>query len=92
MTSRDTSDIQHYKDAYDKVKSGISLRRGAETYAINYVSLLRYIRKRDAANEDNAAENVGMGYVAHNRVFTVDQEHQLAKYLIQCRHIFRSFF
>lgn len=74
-TSRGESDILWYKNAYDEVKLGTSLRKAAEKYGINYVSLLRYKRKRDAVNEDDyeQAENVSMGYVAHNKVFNENQ-------------------
>lgn len=34
------------------------------------------------------AENVGMGYVTHNRVFTQEQERALSKYLIRCADIY----
>lgn len=89
-TSRGESDLLLYKNAYEEVKIGTSLRRAAEKYGINYVSLLRYKRKRDAANKDDQdqEETVRMGYVAHNRVFTDDQERQLSKYLIRCADIY----
>ncbi|KAL4719587.1 hypothetical protein ACJJTC_010640 [Scirpophaga incertulas] len=89
-TSRGESDLLLYKNAYEEVKIGTSLRRAAEKYGINYVSLLRYKRKRDAANEDDQdqEETIRMGYVAHNRVFTDDQERQLSKYLIRCADIY----
>lgn len=89
-TSRGESDISLYKNAYEELKLGASLRRAAEKYNINYGSLLRYKRKRDAADENDQgqAENVGMGYVAHNRVFNQDQERQLSEYLIRCADIY----
>lgn len=89
-TSRGESDILSYNNAYDEVKLGASLRQAAEKYGVNYVSLLRYKRKMEAANEDDQGqvENVSMGYVAHNRVFSEDQERQLAKYLIRCADIY----
>lgn len=89
-TLRGESDITLYKNAYDEIKLGISLRRAAEKYGVNYVSLLRYKRKIDAANDDDheQVQNVSMGYVAHNKVFNEDQERQLAKYLMRCADIY----
>ena len=89
-TLRGESDIMLYKNAYDEVKLGVSLRRAAEKYGVNYVSLLRYKRKIDAVNDDDheQVQNVRMGYVAHNKVFNEDQERQLAKYLMRCADIY----
>lgn len=89
-TSRGESDILLYKNAYDDVKLGASLRQAAEKFGINYVSLLRYKRKREGVNEDDReqVETVSMGYVAHNRVFNEDQERQLARYLIRSADIY----
>ncbi|KAG5873247.1 hypothetical protein JTB14_009552 [Gonioctena quinquepunctata] len=50
------SDIQRYKGAYDEVESGISLRRAAETHALDYGYLCRYVQEQDAFSNDNAAE------------------------------------
>lgn len=81
-TERGRCDLKNYEDAYDEVKRrGSSLRAAAELHGVNRISLFRYIRKRDrACNKDS----VRMGYVAHNKVFTVEQEQQLSKYII-CR-------
>jgi hypothetical protein len=46
-SSRGECDISCYKNAYNKVKTGISLRKAAENHRVNYASLLQYIRKRD---------------------------------------------
>lgn len=87
-TARGQIDISRYKDAYDDLKAGGSLRTTAEKYGVNYVSLLRYKRKRDLANGEEEQENVKMGYVAHNRVFNEHQERELSKYLIRCADIY----
>nr|CAI5860219.1 unnamed protein product [Callosobruchus analis] len=89
-TSRGENNIVLYRNAYDELKLGVSLRRSAQTYGVNYVFLLRYKRKRDAVNDDNQAqvEDVIMGYVAHNRVFSEHQEHTLASYLMRCAEIY----
>lgn len=87
-TTRGQSDLSLYKDAYDEVKTGKSLRKAAEKYGVNYVSLLRYVRKRDEANRKHEQDNVHMGYVPHNRVFNENQERELSKYLIRCADIY----
>lgn len=84
-TSRGLIDLSQYKDAYDDVKAGDSLRKAAEKHGVNHCSLLRYIRKRDESGED---ENQEMGYRAHNRVFNEEQERELSKYLIRCADIY----
>lgn len=83
---RGQSDISQYMEAYDELKTGMSLRRAAEKYNINYVSLLRYKRKREA-NKDESNESTSMGYNAHNRVFTDSQEKSLTTYLILCTDV-----
>lgn len=88
-TTRGNTDITDFENAYDEHKKGTSLRRSAEIYGINHCTLLRYIKKRTAAIEEGATkETVKMGYVAHNRVFTSEQESVLAKYLIRCADIY----
>ncbi|CAG9791412.1 unnamed protein product [Diatraea saccharalis] len=49
-TSGGGSDILAYKNAYDEVKLGASLKQAAEKHGVNYVSLLRYKRKPYAVN------------------------------------------
>ncbi|XP_045467021.1 uncharacterized protein LOC123675629 isoform X1 [Harmonia axyridis] len=83
---RGQSDISQYMEAYDELKTGMSLRRAAEKYNINYVSLLRYKRKREA-NKDESNKSTSMGYNAHNRVFTDSQEKSLTTYLILCTDV-----
>ncbi|XP_011136537.2 uncharacterized protein LOC105181464 [Harpegnathos saltator] len=84
-TSRGQVDLSRYKDAYEEVKAGDSLRKAAEKHGVNHCSLLRYIRKRDASGNE---ENQDMGYKAHNRVFNEEQERKLSKYLIRCADIY----
>ena len=50
------------------------------------MTLLRYIRKRDRARDNE--DSVRMGYVALNKVFSEEQEHQLSKYLTRCVEIY----
>lgn len=84
-TTKGRTDLSTYKQAYEDVKAGSSLRTAAEKNGLNHSSLFRYIRKRDAAGND---ENQEMGYKAHNRVFTQEQERELSKYLIRCADIY----
>lgn len=83
-TSRGQVDLSRYKDAYEEVKAGNSLRKAAEKHALDHCSLFRYIRKRDACDE----ENQNMGYKPHNRVFNEQQEREMSKYLIRCADIY----
>ncbi|KAG5892532.1 hypothetical protein JTB14_011121 [Gonioctena quinquepunctata] len=83
-TSRGQIELSRYRDAYEEVKAGDSLRNAADKHGINYCSLLRYIRKRDASGEDDQF----MGYRAHNRIFNEEQEQELSKYLIRCADIY----
>lgn len=87
-TSRGECDIIQYENAYEEVKKGTSLRKAAEMYGVHHSSLLRYKKKRDAAIEEGNQADVSMGYVAHNRVFTPDQEFILSKYLIRSADIY----
>ncbi|KAG5897877.1 hypothetical protein JTB14_000757 [Gonioctena quinquepunctata] len=63
-TSRGQIELSKYRDAYEEVKAGDSLRNAADKHGINHCFLLRYIRKRDASGEDDQV----MGYRAHNRI------------------------
>ncbi|XP_065172178.1 uncharacterized protein, partial [Atheta coriaria] len=87
-TERARCDISKYEYAYDEVKRGTSLRRAAEIHEINRMSLLRYIRKRDEAGANQCEGRISMGYVAHNKVFSNEQEQQLTKYITRCADIY----
>ncbi|CAH2210494.1 jg6430 [Pararge aegeria aegeria] len=60
-TERGLSDINKYENAYEEVKRGTSLRRAAEIHEVNRMSLLRYLRKRDQAGDNQGT--ISMGYV-----------------------------
>ncbi|KAG7296296.1 hypothetical protein JYU34_021426 [Plutella xylostella] len=60
-TLRAQIDLLQYKNAYEEVKAGYSLRTAAEKHGVNHCSLLRYVRKRDASGGE---ENQDMGYKA----------------------------
>ncbi|KAJ8728992.1 hypothetical protein PYW07_006688 [Mythimna separata] len=87
VSAKGQSSISQYMEAYDELRTGMSLRTAAEKYNINYVSLLRYKRKREA-NNDESGESTSMGYIAHNRVFTDPMEKSLSKYLMRCADIY----
>lgn len=84
-TSRGQVNLSRYKDAFEDVRAGDSLRKAADKHGVNHCSLLRYIRKRDASKDE---ENQDMGYKPHNRVFNEEQERELSKYLIRCADIY----
>ncbi|CAH2091393.1 unnamed protein product [Euphydryas editha] len=81
-TSRGQIELSKYKDAYDEVKAGESIRKAAKKHGVNYCSLLRYILKRDTSGDTQI-----MGYRAHNRVFNDDQERMLSKCLMRLADI-----
>lgn len=88
-TQRGQSDLSSYAAAYEDVKQGTSLRVASERHGVNRMSLWRYLRKRDKANEDEVTgSTITMGYAAHNKVFTSDQENILSKYLTRCADIY----
>jgi hypothetical protein len=62
-TLRGQVDLSRYKDAYEEVKAGDSLRKAVEKNGMNRCSLLRYIQKRDASGDEG---NQDMRYKAHN--------------------------
>ncbi|GBP59822.1 hypothetical protein EVAR_30091_1 [Eumeta japonica] len=63
------SDLSNYVAAYEDVKQGTSLRVASERHEVNRMSLLRYLRKRDKADEDEGTgSTVIMGHIAHNKV------------------------
>lgn len=86
-TNRGRNDISQYKNAYKEVINGSSLKSAAQTHGVNYRSLLRYMEKRNEA-KSGEAENIAMGYVAPNRVFTQEQEREFSEYLICCADIY----
>ncbi|PZC71419.1 hypothetical protein B5X24_HaOG213482 [Helicoverpa armigera] len=88
-TTRAQCSLNQYEDAYKETKRGNSLRQAAEMHDVNRMSLLRYVRKRDnASTGDNENNSISMGYVAHNKVFSEQQEQQLSKYLQRCADIY----
>ncbi|XP_074038475.1 uncharacterized protein [Leptinotarsa decemlineata] len=87
-TERGQSMLNQYKEAYEAVKKGTSIRGAAEMHQVNRMSLLRYINKRDTAGADEDTNNISMGYVAHNKVFSEGQEQVLSKYITRCAEIY----
>ncbi|GBP39366.1 hypothetical protein EVAR_24348_1 [Eumeta japonica] len=61
-TRQSQSELSNYAAAHEDVKQGTSL------HGVNRMSLLRYLRKRDKANEDEGTgSTITMGYAAHNK-------------------------
>ncbi|GBP82143.1 hypothetical protein EVAR_62196_1 [Eumeta japonica] len=58
------SDLSRYKDAYEEVKAGDSLRKAADKHGINHCSLLRYLRKRLASSHIQRADPENSGFNA----------------------------
>ncbi|KAJ8706606.1 hypothetical protein PYW07_012684 [Mythimna separata] len=87
-TTRAQCSLNQYEDAYKETKRGTSLRQAAEMHDVNRMSLLRYVRKRDnASTGDNANNSIGMGYVAHNKVFSEQQVYIICCKKLKCSKI-----
>ncbi|KAJ8963741.1 hypothetical protein NQ314_005410 [Rhamnusium bicolor] len=71
-TDRSSKDTSLYKRAYDQIVTHhLSIRAAAKEYGLSHVSLIRYKRKREAANTDHSKAIVSMG--------VMDREHFEAK-------------
>ncbi|XP_022829429.1 uncharacterized protein LOC111359389 [Spodoptera litura] len=83
-TDRGMASIDIYELAFEEVTlRGQSLRNAASSYNLNYMSLQRYIKKKQAF-QDNATEVIpSMGY-ASPKVFTDEEENILCEYLLTC--------
>lgn len=76
-TVRAQIDSDRYDRAWQAVLEGQSVRGAA-------VSLLRYVNGR----QQNGGIAPLMGYRAHNKVFSTEQEARLTKYLVKAADIF----
>lgn len=81
-----SKDISIANQAYEKIKNGKSVRASALEFDLCHVSLGRCIYKKEAVGEELSAF-VRMGYRAHNKVFTDEQEKELSKYIIRSADI-----
>ncbi|KMQ88629.1 tigger transposable element-derived protein 6-like protein [Lasius niger] len=76
--------------AADKVMSGLmSLRKAANAFNINFMTLHRHVNKLKAAKEGNIDPvRVQVGYAKPRKLFNQDQEKELADYVLNCSKIF----
>jgi len=86
MTTKDELDA-----AADKVMSGLmSLRKAANAFNINFMTLHRHVKKLKAAKEGNIDPvRVQVGYAKPRKLFNQDQEKELAEI---CAELFQNFF
>ena len=61
-TERSTRDMSLYESAYSQVKSGLSICAAASQFGLCHVSLLRYKRKKEAADNSEGRSAIFMGY------------------------------
>lgn len=83
-TDRGMASVDIYELAFEEVSlRGQSQRKAASSYNLNYMSLQRYIKKKQAINDNTAVVAPSMGY-ASPTVFTKKQENILCEYLLTC--------
>lgn len=84
-TDRGTKDLFLYEQAYEEIWNGKSLRKSAEMFQLCHVSLMKYKRQKENAE---ANEIVTMGYNPVKKVFSDEQETEMANYLITTANIY----
>ncbi|KAJ8961305.1 hypothetical protein NQ314_005954 [Rhamnusium bicolor] len=90
-TDRSSKDTSLYERAYDQIVTRhLSIRAAAKEYELSHVSLIRYKRKREAANTDHSKAIVSMGYNSCNRIFTKKQETLMADYIIKAAQMYNG--
>lgn len=88
-TEKGLKDVFLYEQAYEEIKSGKSLRTAAKMFELCYVSLMRYRKKREAADSAKGPTTaVTMGYKAPNKIFSDEQESKMVKYLMRTAEIY----
>lgn len=76
--------VHMYELAFEEVTlRGQSLRNAAASYSINYMSLQRYIKKKQAFQDKVTDVPPSMGY-ASPTIFTEQEEKILCEYLLTC--------
>lgn len=83
-TNRGQTSKETFQKAVECIAGGKSVRATAKEYNICHVSLNRYYKK---CNPD-LQNSVPFGYVAHNRIFTEEEEVILARYLKQVSDLY----
>ncbi|XP_063391330.1 uncharacterized protein LOC134676874 [Cydia fagiglandana] len=87
LTERTSKSLFAYQQAYEEVISGKSLRKAAQMFDLDHVSLARYKKKREAAS-DIPIEDIKMGYNSAKKVFSTAQEEEIAGYAIKSADIY----
>lgn len=83
-TDKGTASVEIYDLAFEEVKlRNKSLRNAAASYNLNYMSLSRYIKKKEACQANPEGEAPSMGY-AIPTIFTEEEENILSDYLLTC--------
>lgn len=83
-TDRGTASVEIYDLAFEEVRlRGKSLRDAAASYNLNYMSLSRYIKKKEAYQANPEGEAPSMGYTIPT-IFTEEEENILSDYLLTC--------
>lgn len=77
-----------YQQAYEELLSGKSLRKAADMFGLNHVSLSRYKKKRESVPGNAPVDSVTMGYNSAKKVFTSAQETEIVAYAIKSADIY----
>lgn len=88
VTERTSTSMFAYQQAYEEVISGKSLRKAAEMFNLDHVSLGRYKKKREDAPENTPIEAITMGYNSAKKVFSSAQEDEIAEYALKSADIY----
>jgi len=70
------------------VFGGLSIRKSATEYGVNYKTLRRYITKYK--NNQFSLQGVSIGYVINSQVLTKDMERNLADYVKKAAQIYHG--
>lgn len=88
-TERGLRPISMYEEAYKEItEKKVSIRSAAAKFNLHYVSLSRFVKKKNQAIEQQSLIPPTMGYRCVRRVFDVNQEKSIVKYIIKAAHIF----
>ncbi|XP_072403230.1 uncharacterized protein [Diabrotica undecimpunctata] len=83
-TDRGTASVEIYVLAFEEVRlRGKSLRDAAASYNLNYMSLSRYIKKKEVYHANPEGQAPSMGYTVPT-IFTEEEENILSEYLLTC--------
>lgn len=85
-TSRGTTSREVFEQASNLVLNGnLSLRDAANSHDINFMTLHRYIKKR---NLNPGNDRLAIGYAKPSKVFSDMQEQELGTYVEDCSRIY----